>query len=560
MSMELQTRRSVSEPEDLSKFDFLNFAETKFQNGEACKFARAPLSAPLLSCDNDDDRMASCAISVAILRFMRDMPEPKVIEEANQNSGESEMNISNMKAYSSGSTFKRKIISEKANLSASMMSHNVPSLSLMNQPTTNLEKIWFITSFGIRRSSLRDEIYCQICRQLINNLSQTSYSRGWILLALCIGVFPPSDELLNYIRSFLKQGPGDSGEYCYKILRRTLQIDCRRQPPSAVELEAVKTQSQPIIPVTFMDGSIKKLEVDPATTCKELCKLIKKEIGMKSIFGFSIYIAALEQVANWGCGSESVLDAASLAEQYARTKDRDDPDVWGFYLRKDLFEPVIKPNNDKVATNLIYHQIIGGILTGEYVCSQEEDLFDIIAKRYYIENGPEMEEDVLRKLIKESVPQFVLDSKKGDELFNKVIESFYKSPRVNERADGEFVKHDIVMYAAANWFNEFSRMFDGFVSSGPKLPKIAVNLAINLSGLLVLPKEDIKAPPVLGLDFSQMNKVESVRKGMYLDPVLAVTTNRSVYSFRSQQADTITDLLNHLRTLDSNGTVDSDAP
>ena len=37
-----------------------------------------------------------------------------------------------------------------------------------------------------------------------------------------------------------------------------------------------------------------------------------------------------------------------------------------------------------------------------------------------------MEEDVLRKLIKESVPQFVLDSKKGDELFNNVIESFYK--------------------------------------------------------------------------------------------------------------------------------------
>ena len=61
--------------------------------------------------------------------------------------------------------------------------------------------------------------------------------------------------------------------------------------------QAVKTQSQPIIPVTFMDGSIKKFEVDPATTCKELCKLIKKEFGMKSIFGFSIYIAALEQVS-----------------------------------------------------------------------------------------------------------------------------------------------------------------------------------------------------------------------------------------------------------------------
>lgn len=76
------------------------------------------------------------------------------------------------------------------------------------------------------------------------------------------------------------------------------------------------------------------------------------------------------QVANWGCGAESVLDAVSLAEQYACTKKRDDSDAWNIYFRKDLFEPVIIPSGDKVATDLMYHQIIGGIRSGEYNCHE----------------------------------------------------------------------------------------------------------------------------------------------------------------------------------------------
>ena len=45
-----------------------------------------------------------------------------------------------------------------------------------------------------------------------------------------------------------------------------------------------------------MDGTTKTFEVDPATTCAELCQLIKKELRLKDIFGFSIFIEALNQV------------------------------------------------------------------------------------------------------------------------------------------------------------------------------------------------------------------------------------------------------------------------
>lgn len=87
----------------------------------------------------------------------------------------------------------------------------------------------YIVSKGISTKTLRDEIYAQIGKQITDNPTRESKKKGWELLAYCVSFFPPTDELLPYLASFIlaemqnREGEKDIAAYCIRALRRTMQ-------------------------------------------------------------------------------------------------------------------------------------------------------------------------------------------------------------------------------------------------------------------------------------------------------------------------------------------------
>lgn len=58
----------------------------------------------------------------------------------------------------------------------------------------------------------------------MGNMHQTSYAKGWILLSLVLGCFPPSRKFELYLRAFIRDGPTLYAEYCENRLDRTLKV------------------------------------------------------------------------------------------------------------------------------------------------------------------------------------------------------------------------------------------------------------------------------------------------------------------------------------------------
>lgn len=68
-------------------------------------------------------------------------------------------------------------------------------LDILNYSLSMADCCWgFFSMFSF---CCRDEIYCQICKQLVKNRNKRSQVKGWTLLSICLGIFPPTDLFMK---------------------------------------------------------------------------------------------------------------------------------------------------------------------------------------------------------------------------------------------------------------------------------------------------------------------------------------------------------------------------
>lgn len=563
--------------EDLSEYKFAKFAATYFQGTTTHTYTRRPLKQPLLYHDDEGDQLAALAVWITILRFMGDLPEPKY-HTAMSDGSEKIPVMTKIYETLGKKTYKRELQALQGEGEAqlpegqkkSSVRHKLVHLTLKkksklteevtkrlhdgestvqgnsmleDRPTSNLEKLHFIIGNGILRPGLRDEIYCQISKQLTHNPSKSSYARGWILVSLCVGCFAPSEKFVKYLRNFIHGGPPGYAPYCEERLRRTFVNGTRTQPPSWLELQATKSKKPIMLPVTFMDGTTKTLLTDSATTARELCNALADKISLNDRFGFSLYVALFDKVSSLGSGSDHVMDAISQCEQYAKeqgAQERNAP--WRLFFRKEVFTPWHNPSEDSVATNLIYQQVVRGVKFGEYRCEKEDDLAELASQQYFVDYGSEMILERLLNLVPTYIPDREITPLRTLEKWAQLaIAAHKKGIYAQRRTDAQKVKEDVVNYARFKWPLLFSRFYEAYKFSGPSLPKNDVIVAVNWTGVYFVDEQE---QVLLELSFPEIMAVSSSRGANLVAPSFTLATIKGdEYTFTSSNAEDIRDLV-----------------
>jgi hypothetical protein len=95
-----------------------------------------------------------------------------------------------------------------------------------------------IIKLAVERYEVRDDIFCQVCKQTNQNPSATSALRGWRFIALLLQYATPSELLAKFLmRHIMDRGPDQAiKDLCAKALIKAFESGPRLKCPDAKEL------------------------------------------------------------------------------------------------------------------------------------------------------------------------------------------------------------------------------------------------------------------------------------------------------------------------------------
>jgi pyruvate/2-oxoglutarate dehydrogenase complex dihydrolipoamide acyltransferase (E2) component len=111
---------------------------------------------------------------------------------------------------------------------------------------------------GLQTSEVRDEIYCQIIKQLEQNPNPSSKQKGWKLMEMCLQTFAPGDDFANYLEMYLRSHHGqDREKNKYVLMLHDTQYGPKRQ--TAPNVDSLERQNS-YTPTITLDV---QTEIDP---------------------------------------------------------------------------------------------------------------------------------------------------------------------------------------------------------------------------------------------------------------------------------------------------------
>ncbi|XP_038067787.1 myosin-VIIa-like isoform X2 [Patiria miniata] len=344
---------------------------------------------------------------------------------------------------------------------------------------------------ALRLDGLKDEIYCQIIKQLTNNTLNVSEERGWELMWLATGLFSPSDTLQPELGKFLRLAHHTLAEDCQRRLLAVSQLTQQRKyPPHWVEVETIQHHYTQIFHFIFLpdDKSNASFQVSSTMTVGDLCKSIANRLGLKSNKGFGLFLIMASRIIAMHEESDFFFDALrrqiDWEQEGIKSAKKSDMPVLAyqmFFLRK-IWTDVVPGDDVQADTVFHYHQELPKFLRGYYSCPPE-DAAKLAALQFRARYGNDKTEmQNIAKRLSDFLPEDLVKSRSVDD-WKRAIISAYNQPWITSMTkDAAKVAFLKIMY---RWPTFGSSFFEAAKVTGSDNTE-DVLLAINKHGILII--------------------------------------------------------------------------
>ena len=226
---------------------------------------------------------------------------------------------------------------------------------------------------------LRDEIFCQILKQIHNNPVEESLIKGWQLLAICAGTYPPSAEFEPYVMYFCEKHKGDNKQInelalaAQKRIRATQKQGARINVPTSVEIEAVRHGDPVAIRVQKLDNTTVTVPAHSWTTVKELTNMVTHKLGLKDGTPFAIFEVSSDEEERVLDEDERVLDIIAYWQKTYdddRAKNPKQVETYKFMYKVRLFLDL--DPQDEQAVDLFYIQGVFDVVNSRYPTTEKD--------------------------------------------------------------------------------------------------------------------------------------------------------------------------------------------
>merc|ERR1719461_1947751 len=337
----------------------------------------------------------------------------------------------------------------------------------------------------LKHEILRDEVYCQIMKQLTDNRNRLSEERGWELMWLATGLFACSQGLMKELTAFQRTRRHPIAMDSVQRLQKTLRHGQRKYPPHQVEVEAIQHKTTQIFhKVYFPDDTDEAFEVDSSTRAKDFCQNIAQRLNLRSSEGFSLFVKIADKVISVPEGDfffDFVRHLTDWIKKARPTRDGTTPQfTYQVFFMKKLWTNTV-PGKDRNADVIFhFHQELPKLLRGYHQCTNEEA--STLAALIYRVKHAESKVDIAT-VLKSLLPSDLLKKMSSYEWKKEIVRAYNKDSGMSpDEAKVAFLK---VIY---RWPTYGSAFFEVTQVSDPNLPA-SLLVAINKQGLNLIQPE-----------------------------------------------------------------------